>query len=146
MKILSQQLLEKRLNAEDYYQSKVTPGFWTHKWRPICFTLVVDDFGVKYVGEEHTRHLLSIIKHSYKCKAEWEGGRYVGLTLDWDYEKREVHVSMPGYVHEALARFRWKAEPIEDAIEALPRKHQVIATEAWNYLFVVHLFCEHHQE
>ena len=60
--ILAQQLLEKRLNAEGYAQSKITPGFWTHTWRPICFTLVVDDFGVKYVGEEHAKHLLSIIQ------------------------------------------------------------------------------------
>ena len=80
--ILAQKLLEERLNDEGYFQSKITPGFWTHKWRPICFTLVVDDFGVKYVGEEHARHLLSIIKRDYKCKAEWEGERYIGLTLD----------------------------------------------------------------
>ena len=103
--ILAQTLLEKRLNAEGYSQSKITPGFWTHKWRPICFTLVVDDFGVKHAGEEHAKHLLSIIQQNYKCKAEWDGSRYLGLTLDWDYQKREVHVSMPGYVHEALQRF-----------------------------------------
>ena len=29
--ILAQQLLETRLNAEDYFQIKITPGFWTHK-------------------------------------------------------------------------------------------------------------------
>ena len=107
--ILAQTLLEKRLNAEGYSQSKITPGFWTHKWRPICFTLVVDDFGVKYVDEEHAKPLLSIIQQNYKCKAEWDGSRYLGLTLDWDYQKREVHVSMPGYVHEALQRFQWRA-------------------------------------
>jgi hypothetical protein len=28
-----------------------TPGLWTHKTRPILFSLVVDDFGVKYVGK-----------------------------------------------------------------------------------------------
>ena len=60
--ILEQKLLEKRLNAGGYFQSKITLGFWTHKQRPICFTLVVDDFGVKYVGEVHTRYLLSIIQ------------------------------------------------------------------------------------
>ena len=44
--ILAQELLVKRLNKHGYTQSKFTPGLWTHKWRPICFTLVVDDFGV----------------------------------------------------------------------------------------------------
>ena len=29
--------------------------------------------------------------------------------LDWEYHKREVHISMPGYVHEAIKRFKWNA-------------------------------------
>ena len=48
--ILAQQLLEQRLNAAGYSQSTTTPGLSTQKWRPITFTLCVDDFGVKYVG------------------------------------------------------------------------------------------------
>ena len=68
--ILAQKLLEKRLNEHGYFQSKTTPGLWTHKWRPICFTLVVDDFGVKYVGREHAEHLLKVIKDNYVCTAE----------------------------------------------------------------------------
>ncbi len=49
--IIAQEQLEKRLNAHGYRQSKLTPGFWKYDWRPICFSLVVDDFGVKYVGK-----------------------------------------------------------------------------------------------
>ncbi len=49
--LLAQKLLEKRLNAEGYSQSFLKPGFWTHAWRPISFTLCIDDFGVKYVGQ-----------------------------------------------------------------------------------------------
>ena len=41
--ILAQQLLEKRLNKHGYHQSTLVPGLWTHEWRPIQFTLVVDD-------------------------------------------------------------------------------------------------------
>ena len=79
---LANELLEKRLDAHGYRQSKITPGFWTHDWQPICFTLVVDAFGVKYVAKEHTDHLLSVIEHDYECKAEWGGERYIGLALD----------------------------------------------------------------
>jgi hypothetical protein len=32
-----------------------TPSLWTYATRPIAFSLVVDDFGVKYVGERQTR-------------------------------------------------------------------------------------------
>ena len=54
--LLANKLLEKRLNINGYFQSKLVPGLWKHEWRPIQFTLVVDDFGVKYVGKEHALH------------------------------------------------------------------------------------------
>jgi hypothetical protein len=31
--------------------------------------------------------------------------RYLELTLDWDYSQRKVHLSMPGYIENALIRF-----------------------------------------
>jgi len=104
--IIAQQLLEERLATHGYRQSATTPGLWTHDTRPICFSLVVDDFGVKYVGEEHAQHLMETIQKYYKCSADWKGERYCGLTLKWDYNGRKVHLSMPGYVDKALARFR----------------------------------------
>ena len=104
--ILAQELLEQRLNQHGYSQSKLTPGFWTHEWRPICFTLVVDDFGVKYEGKEHADHLISAVRENYDLTTDWEGTRYLGLTFDWDYDKREVHLSMPDYIPDALKRFK----------------------------------------
>jgi hypothetical protein len=70
------------------------------------FTLVVDDFGVKYVGREHAKHLLLVIKQHYECKADWTGKRYIGIHLAWDYEKRQVDLYMPGYVQKALKQFQ----------------------------------------
>jgi hypothetical protein len=55
--LLASELLEKRLNKHGYRQSKLVPCLWKHDTRPIQFTLVVDDFGVKYEGEEHAQHL-----------------------------------------------------------------------------------------
>ena len=82
-----------------------TPGLWLHKWRPVTFSLCVDDFGVKYVGEEHKEHLLNCLKKNYDITVDHEGTRYLGMTLEWDYEARKVHLSMPGYVPKALKRF-----------------------------------------
>ena len=104
--LLAQELLEQRLGKQGYTQSKVTPGFWTHSWRPISFTLVVDDFGVKYVGKDHADHLVRVLKEHYEISEDWEGTKYIGLTFDWDYSKRQVHVSMPGYRDMALTRFK----------------------------------------
>ena len=66
----------------------------------------MDDFGVKYVGKAHARHLISVLKEHYEFSEDWEGKNYVGLTFDWDYEEKRVHVSMPGYVDHTLIRFK----------------------------------------
>ena len=92
-----------------YRQSKLTPGFWTHDWRPISFTLVVDDFGVKYINKDDVTHLLTALQKDYDLDTDWEGTRYLGLMLDWDYKDKCVHLSMPGYIKKALFRFRHKA-------------------------------------
>jgi hypothetical protein len=101
--IIAQELLQERLLKAGYRQSKVTPGYWKHDWRPISFTLVVDDFGIKYINETNVNHLIQALKQDYEIEEDWEGTRYLDITLDWDYKKREVHLSMPGYVERALA-------------------------------------------
>jgi hypothetical protein len=106
--IIAQELLKKRLCIAGYTQSKLTPSYWTHAWRPISFTLVVDNFGVKYINKDDIEHLLEVLKKDYTCNTDWEGTRYLGLTLDWDYEECNIHLSMPGYVKKALARFDHK--------------------------------------
>ena len=89
--IIAQEQLERRLEKHGYKQSKIIPGFWTHTSRPIQFTLVVDDFGVKYTRKEDAMHLLKAIEEDYKVTPDWEGKRYIGLTLDWDYDQRHAH-------------------------------------------------------
>jgi len=55
--LLANKLLEKQLNKHGYRQSKLVPGLWKHDPRLIQFILVVNDFGVIYVGKEHAQHL-----------------------------------------------------------------------------------------
>ena len=62
--LLENELMEKRLNKRGYRQSKLVPRFWTHNWRPVQFTLVVDNFGGKYVGKEHAIHLKNTIEEN----------------------------------------------------------------------------------
>ena len=54
--ILANKLLASCLEREGYYQCQFTPSLWRHTWCPITFTLVVDDFGVKFKGEFHANH------------------------------------------------------------------------------------------
>ena len=90
--LVTQELLKKELEKHGYQQSKMTPGFWKHKWRPISFLLVVDDFGVKYVGKKHITNLTNALKENYQISQDWTGSKYCGLELDWDYARREVHI------------------------------------------------------
>ena len=78
------------------------------------FTLIVDDFGVKYVGKENADHLINVLKEHYEVAEDWDGTKYCGINLDWDYIKRKVHLSMPGYCDEVLIRFRHELREIMD--------------------------------
>ena len=48
---LTNDLLCTRLEKAGYYESATTPGLWSHKWRPIQFVLLVNNFGIEYVGK-----------------------------------------------------------------------------------------------
>ena len=105
--LLAHILLEEQLQKHGYKQSKLTVGFWKHKGGPICFTLVVENFGLNYIRKEHSRHLVSVLKEHYGISEDWEAKQIVGLTFDWDYEKRRVHMSMLGYVNHGTS---WQAQ------------------------------------
>jgi hypothetical protein len=82
------------------------PGIWRHKWSPVLFSLVVDDFGVKYVGKQHVDHLIASIEEHYTFSKDWAGQLYCGITLNWNYTKRTIELSMMGYVASALHKFQ----------------------------------------
>ena len=100
--IIAKKLLESRLNASGYYQAQTTPGLWRHKWRPILFCLVVDDFGIEYVGERHLAHLRSTLTQHYKITDDIRGEKIVGIDLKWDYIRRRCRLSMNGYLRNLL--------------------------------------------
>ena len=58
---LANDLLRKRLGTAGNYEAATTPGIWLHKWRPILFSLIVDDLGIEYVEERHVKHLLTTL-------------------------------------------------------------------------------------
>jgi hypothetical protein len=49
----------------------------------------------------------------YKLTCNWMGTCYIGITLDWDYKKRQVHLSMPNYVKKALKQFEHNAGTLQ---------------------------------
>ena len=85
-----------------------TPGLWKHVSRPISFTLVVDDFGVKYVNKKNADHFVAALKVKYKIPEDWTGSLYCGIDLRWDYTNRTLDLVMPGYIRTQLQRYKHK--------------------------------------
>jgi hypothetical protein len=78
-----------------------------HHTRPITFTLVVDDFGIKYEGDTHSHHLIDTLKKYYTVATDWTGSLHCGIQLDWmyDYPQRHLDISMPKYVASKRKEF-----------------------------------------
>jgi hypothetical protein len=93
--IIAQELLYECLAKVGYHQSKIIPGLWTHKTRDICFTLVVDNFAIKYTNSEDTQHLINALKKDYTITVNWDATKYIGLTIKGDYVSHKVYVHMP---------------------------------------------------
>ena len=86
---------------------------------------MVDDFGIKYVGEEHRDHLLNILNEYYEMETDYNGELYCGITLKWNYEKGYVDISMPNYVHKNLVKYGHEKlrKPQHCPYEPAPNKH-----------------------
>ena len=101
--ILAYKQLIEHLRPHGYRPIPHTTGLWEHTTRKTKFCLCVDDFGVKYFSDDDKNHLISTLKKYYKLSVDESGTKYCGLTIDWNYEKKYVDISMPGYI-EALVK------------------------------------------
>jgi hypothetical protein len=72
------------LAPHGYAPVPITPGLWRHDKSDLSFTLVVDDFGVKYTNPQDVKNFMSTLNELYKVSEDWDGTCYCGLTLAWD--------------------------------------------------------------
>ena len=79
--------LRKRLAPKGYYECKWMPGLSRHVTHPISFTLMVDDFGMKYTNKANINHLIKCLKENYDLTQDWDGDLYCGIKLKWNYDK-----------------------------------------------------------
>ena len=105
--ILAYQHLKSTLEPYGYYPVTGTVGLWAHKTRSICFCLCVDDFGVKYFNKADVDHLLGAVGKLYTYTTDWTGQNYCGMTLDWEYQKGYVDISMPDYVLSSIQKLQY---------------------------------------
>ena len=54
--------IKVKLEPHGSFEVPHTPGLWKHITRPISFSLVVDNFGVKYIDKADVDHLIVALK------------------------------------------------------------------------------------
>ena len=101
---LANKLIKEQLVPKGYFEVPHTPRLWKHVCCPIDieFTLVVDDFGIKYAGIRHADRIIRGFKSEYEISKDWKGGLYCGINLEWDYDKRALDFSMSGCIKKLL--------------------------------------------
>ena len=69
----------------------------------------MDDFGIEYVGKQHSHNLQKVLEDHYTPTMYWEGGNFAGIDLDWNYASNHTkctcRISMGGYVDKLLIKY-----------------------------------------
>jgi len=109
--ILAYEQLRDNLAKYGYEPFRHTPSMCHHKTHPLAFTLAVDDFGIKYFHKDDLNHIFLELQDKYSIMIDWSGNYYLGLTIDWQYQKGFVDISMPDDMHKSLAKFNTTTLP-----------------------------------
>ncbi len=124
--ILANNILQDSLAKFDYYEAAATPSLWRHKWCPVIFALIVDDFASQYLSNAHLNYLCQALKKHYRVSEEIDVTHFAGMTLKfkWNYSpnhaKRLCHLSMPGYIYNVCTRYK---HPMPAKRQLSPHKH-----------------------
>jgi hypothetical protein len=102
---LSQLRLISHLAAHGYHQCPHTPCLFQHDTLDVTFSLVVDDFGIRYGSQSDADHLIATLRaNDYELTIKPIGDTYLGMNIS--FTSTSVNLSMPGYIKKALQRFR----------------------------------------
>ena len=85
------------------------------------------DFGIEYFGKQHALHLLKILEQNYEITADWEGKKFAGIVLAWNYDeqhsKRTCRIYMNGYIYKFLMKY---GHPRPSKLQISPHKHNEV--------------------
>jgi len=104
---LAQDRLIAHLDIHGYYEAVNTPCLFKHRTRSTIFSLVVDDFGIKYRTQTDADHLLATLRLLYNITVDVTGSQYLGMTILYNKSLRIFQTSMPGAVSSYLKRYQF---------------------------------------
>jgi hypothetical protein len=102
---LAQERLLAHLASHGYHQTSNTSCLFKHDSDDIYFTLVVDDFAIKYSKNVEAVKLINVLKELYEVHEDWAGSTYLGYDIERDRSKHTIALSLPKYIDNALKRF-----------------------------------------
>ena len=158
--LLSQMELMEVLCSAGYVETP-TPMLFRHVSLPISFTLVVDDFAVKYTSPSDLDHLLSCLATKYALKIHRTGYSYsyLGYTIEYDRPNHNMIFSMPTYISNMLKKtplqwcsfrplpshihspFIWLSLPPSFPYRQFPTRHFRPKTRHTESMWVVTVLC-----
>ena len=104
VRILTHKKLTNYLGKHGFKPTKHTPGLWTHHTAPITFSLVADDFGIKYMHKNifkfHQHFKTGIQNHKGLV-----GHKIHRFDIRMELKRGYVDLSMPCYISRVLKRF-----------------------------------------
>ena len=101
---LSQDRLVQHLAANEYIQCANTSCLFVHKTNGVAFTLVVDDFLIKFKERQSADHLLNSLRELYKITTDFSPTlKYVGITLASEQKKTLHRHEYSGICEESYA-------------------------------------------
>jgi predicted class III extradiol MEMO1 family dioxygenase len=102
---LGHDLLEQRLNKEEYFQSQIVPPLWKHKTKPIQFVLVVDNYGIKYLKKEDLDHLIQTLEKHYVSQCGSRGVRICENPIRLGLREQKIPLVNDALPSESSAKF-----------------------------------------
>ena len=124
--LLAQNRLITHLASHGYHQTEATCLF-RHETNGTDFSLVVDDFGVKYSNKLGAQHLIDTLQKLYVITIDWTGTKYLGFAIAFNYEQHTVDISMPSYIDKVLQRFSIQQQEVQHRLPYT--HHQHMATQ-----------------
>ena len=75
--IIAHKPLVHHLAIYGYHPASRTPGLWKHETRDTIYTLVVDNFSIKYTSLKNAKHLLNALQAKHTISEDWEAKLYI---------------------------------------------------------------------
>ena len=83
--LLANEPLAKSLAKQGFKKTPHTPGLWRHHAKPTQFTLVVDNFGIKYEKKQDAQDLINALEKNYDAvSVNWGGELFFCIKTEWE--------------------------------------------------------------